>query len=68
MKIIPIKKPYAFKPYRWTILKPNNIIIPAARSAHKIVHFMNSIYSFGGFNGFNQFEIFKELVEIYPKP
>ena len=45
-----IKKPYAFKPYTWTILKPNNIIIPAGRSGHRIVHFMNSIYAFGGYN------------------
>ena len=48
-----LKEPYAFKPYTWTILEPNNKAkksIPEGRSGHRIVHFMNSIYAFGGYN------------------
>ena len=51
--IVMFKKTYAFKPYRWTILEPNNKdkkSIPQGRSGHRIVHFMNSIYAFGGYN------------------
>lgn len=48
-----LKEPYAFKPYTWTILEPKNKAnksIPEGRSGHRIVHFMNSIYAFGGYN------------------
>ena len=41
---------YSFKPYKWSQVKAKNDVVPIGRSGHRIVHFNNSIYVFGGYN------------------